>query len=1169
MASSNTKLIAVALVAIIAIAAIAAFFMLNNGDNNKKDDSWQKDVTGRLQVYGNANGDDYINDDDLKAIDSFISSGSWDKTKYPYADANGDGKITGEDRAMVEKMIAGEPVDVRYVNGNGDIKTAHYPVTGLVVGGTAVHPVINATGAYDKAVALTGKSGSVDENLNKKTYNLPSVGAKAYSLNVDELSKYPTVNAVFTLNTSVYDSIETVLEPIEGISCIRINPDDSDRSTQTFLLVGFLTGHSDQAAKIVAFYDKYNKVIADNVAKIKNQKTTLTMYSYSMCGTDYYLTKNTVAAGAKNLSDFTDNTKKIKDNPEWAADEKYQAEYIIEFTGMDMIWKPTTEEMKEEFEYYGQYFTLMKAYPENYVVINKDMPDIARTAYAAQVLYPDVFGADFGDKLYKELVSVFYPYVGSFNPATDTVVVIDYEDAYGTGGDTSWKTDITNRLEVYGNANGDDVMDSNDLKAIDWFINNSWDSTTYSFADANGDGKVTSDDREIVRKILAGESVDVRYINGNGDVKTAHYPVTGLVVGGTAVHPVINATGAYDKAVALTGKSGSVDENLNKKTYNLPSVGAKAYSLNVDELSKYPTVNAVFTLNTSVYDSIETVLEPIEGISCIRINPDDSDRSTQTFLLVGFLTGHSDQAAKIVAFYDKYNKVIADNVAKIKNQKTTLTMYSYSMCGTDYYLTKNTVAAGAKNLSDFTDNTKKIKDNPEWAADEKYQAEYIIQYNGLDMIWNPTADEMKEEFEYYGQYYTLMKAYPQNYVVINKNMPDIARTAYVAQVLYPDVFGADFGDKLYKELVSVFYPYVGSFDPATDTTVIVDYDMISLAGKGFYAWNPAVVTVDGNYSNCTPAFMDIAESVYKKVYGAVPDYSEITRDAIPSEYLYSYNSYVTENSDGTLTVKTFDNTSLGTSEAFADKKINFTPTKILCYTDAYVDTIYMILCDYYGEEAHSGNTPKSDAKLWELITAIPESVKSGVQSKYSLAVPDSVTVIGGSQEDLLNYCASISSDDKLIVFMSEYNIRSTNKSSWWATNTAIEQKASNVQFIYLLSNSPAMVLSTMEMIGKVIGYDNTDSMMTSVLAKIYVMQKAIDDSGVKKTFYTETAAGKSVGSNTLMGGIFASILKLDNVYDGSLMGSKMSDEDIVKAQPDVIGFYKADTRSLAEKMRAA
>ena len=639
------------------------------------------------------------------------------------------------------------------------------------------------------------------------------------------------------------------------------------------------------------------------------------------------------------------------------------------------------------------------------------------------------------------------------------------------------------------------------------------------------------------------------------------------MVGGTAVHPVINAVGAYDKAVALTGKSGSVDPVLNKNTFDLPSVGAKAYSLDIEELSKYPNVNAVFTLNTSVYDSIANVLEPIEGVSCSRINPDDSDRSTQTFLLVGFLTGHSDQAAKIVAFYDKYNKVIAENVSKIKDKKTTLTMYSYSMCGTDYYLTKNTVAAGAKNLSDFSDNTKKIKDNPEWAAADKYQAEYIIQFTGMDMVWNPTADELKEEFEYYGQYYNLMKAYPQKYVVINKDMPDIARTAYVAQVLYPDVFGASFGDDLYRDLVKVFYPYITSFDPAEDTVVVVDHELASLSGKGFYAWNPSVVTVDGNYSNCTPAFMDIAESVFKKVYGAVPDYSGISRGDIPSEYLYAYNPYVAENSDGTLTVKTFDNTSLGTSEAFVDKVIRFTPTKVLCYTDAYVDTIYMILCDHFGETAHSGNTPKADAKLWELITAMPESVKKGVESKYGLTVPASVQIIGGAQEDLLGYCGSISGDDKLIVFMSEYNIRSTNKSSWWGTNTTIEGKASNIQFIYLLSNSPAMVLSTMEMVGKVIGYDNTESMMTSVLAKIYVMQKAIDDSGDKKTFYVEMANGNAVGSNTLMGGIFVSVLKMDNVFDGSLMGSKMSNEDIVKSQPEVIGFYKADSRSMAEKMR--
>ncbi len=339
---------------------------------------------------------------------------------------------------------------------------------------------------------------------------------------------------------------------------------------------------------------------------------------------------------------------------------------------------------------------------------------------------------------------------------------------------------------------------------------------------------------------------------------------------------------------------------------------------------------------------------------------------------------------------------------------------------------------------------------------------------------------------------------------------------------------------------------------------------------GFYSWNPTVVEVNGNYSNCTPSFMTIAETVYKAVYGDVPSFDGISIRDIPSQYLYKYTDYVKESADGTLTVKTFDNTSVGTSEAFFDKNIRFTPTQVLPYTDAYVDTIYCILCDYYGETPRSGDASDAEAALWKLIPALPSSVRDGVESKYGLDVPDSVKIIGTSQEDLVNHCAGIDDDTRLIVFMSEFNIRSTSSNSWWNTNTMIESNNQNIQFVYILSNSPAMVLSTTEMIGKVIGYDNTDAMMTSILAEIYVMQNAIDQmhkDGKYPTFYVEMANGNAVGSNTLMGGIFAGILKLDNVYDGSLMGSAMSDEDIVRSEPEVIGFYTSDTRSMDEKMR--
>ena len=109
----------------------------------------------------------------------------------------------------------------------------------------------------------------------------------------------------------------------------------------------------------------------------------------------------------------------------------------------------------------------------------------------------------------------------------------------------------------------------------------------------------------------------------------------------------------------------------------------------------------------------------------------------------------------------------------------------------------------------------------------------------------------------------------------------------------------------------------------------------------------------------------------------------------------------------------------------------------------------------------------------------------------------------------------------------------------------------------------------MEMMGEIIGYENTESMMTKILAEIYVMQKAIDESGKKYTFYAETNAKKAVASNTNMGGMFDSILKMTNIVAGdNLMNGTLSDEKIVEAQPDILVFYMNDTRSDDECMRA-
>lgn len=422
----STKILAVVVIAVLVVAGVGLYFVLNDDDDDDKEAA----TTGRLQVYGNADNNDVIDDEDLNAIDNFKES--WDKEKYPYADANRDGVIDDKDKEIIQKLINREPCDVTYIDGTGEEKTCSFPIDRFVIAGTMVHPVINALGISDHAVGKTGKSSSLDPVLDAPTYNLPQAGPKAYSVDLEQISKLGKVDAVFTLYSSTYDKVETALEG-SGISCVRINPESTDYSLKAYLLVGFLTNAMDRSKIIVDFYDKWNEDIADKVASISDadRKTGFAAYTYSMCGTDYYLTENLVAAGVTNLSDFNDqNTKRLKDNNEWALVDKYQGDYIFQFSGWGMRWDENTS-ATDEYDYYGKYFTGFDAYKEhNYYTINKTVNDIGRVAFIASIVYPEVFGEDYGYQVYGELIETFYPYVTDFDVHHDGKWVISYDDAH-------------------------------------------------------------------------------------------------------------------------------------------------------------------------------------------------------------------------------------------------------------------------------------------------------------------------------------------------------------------------------------------------------------------------------------------------------------------------------------------------------------------------------------------------------------------------------------------------------------------------------------------------------------------------------------------------------------------------------------------------------------------
>jgi len=141
-----------AIVAAIAIIAVAAVLLMNNNGNNDSGDDeisyegFNVSKTRNL-VFGNANNDNYLNDEDLKMIKSIVNKELvWDNVNYPLADTNADGVVDNKDVALLEKLLAGEKTTAYYMNWYKDVASVYFPVTGPIT--------VDYSTAYDMCVIL-------------------------------------------------------------------------------------------------------------------------------------------------------------------------------------------------------------------------------------------------------------------------------------------------------------------------------------------------------------------------------------------------------------------------------------------------------------------------------------------------------------------------------------------------------------------------------------------------------------------------------------------------------------------------------------------------------------------------------------------------------------------------------------------------------------------------------------------------------------------------------------------------------------------------------------------------------------------------------------------------------------------------------------------------------
>ena len=127
------KITVVAVVAVVLVAACAIVLITHESKSS------EVEINSQLRVFGNADGNYTIDQNDLDLIDDILA-GKENFSDHPLADANHDGKITEDDKTLVQQIINGDTCTVYHYNtcSTGDyVVSTQWPVKSALATGSA------------------------------------------------------------------------------------------------------------------------------------------------------------------------------------------------------------------------------------------------------------------------------------------------------------------------------------------------------------------------------------------------------------------------------------------------------------------------------------------------------------------------------------------------------------------------------------------------------------------------------------------------------------------------------------------------------------------------------------------------------------------------------------------------------------------------------------------------------------------------------------------------------------------------------------------------------------------------------------------------------------------------------------------------------------------------
>ncbi|MEN3037357.1 ABC transporter substrate-binding protein [Methanothrix sp.] len=259
-----------------------------------------------LEIFGNANMDDAINEEDVAYIQGILNN---EDKVTEFADANYDGKIDSNDIDQIEAIIHNEEKELTLLDSAGRVATIKMPIKRIVAINRNGAETLRTLKASDRIIGIS------DSALNDKSYfpefrEDQSIGS----------AKTPDIEKILNLDpdlviyygtqwTTDYEIIRDTLNKTDPtISIIGLDCYKPDTYIEDVIKLGYIVGRVTEAYEFASWYeDKINTI--NNVVKQIPDDAKPRVYEGGR--SDFYQTGGLgsqshnviVMAGGKNIFD--------------------------------------------------------------------------------------------------------------------------------------------------------------------------------------------------------------------------------------------------------------------------------------------------------------------------------------------------------------------------------------------------------------------------------------------------------------------------------------------------------------------------------------------------------------------------------------------------------------------------------------------------------------------------------------------------------------------------------------------------------------------------------------------------------------------------------------------------------------------------------------------------